>query len=117
MGYARIGIAYYAIYDPKRRLSDESLRVFQLRGMKYQLVTPSPTNTYPLPDISLGFGLWHGEYEGCTDDWLRWIDTSGAFVPTGAELAAKERQLAEAERTRADKLAEQLRRMGIQPEA
>ena len=124
IGYARMGIAYYVIYDPERHLSDEALRVFQLRGMNYQQVTPSPTNAYPLSEISLGFALWHGEFEGCTDDWLRWIDTSGVVVPTGAEQAATERQLAETERNRADaeqsraeKLAEQLRRIGIQPEA
>lgn len=137
-GYARLGVAYYVIYDPERHLSDDALRVFQLSGMKYQQATPSPTNTYPLSEISLGFALWVGEYEGCTDKWLRWIDIAGVVVPTGAEQAGIERQLAEAERnradaeqsradaeqsradaeqTRAEKLADQLRRIGIQPEA
>lgn len=123
LGYERIGIAYYAIFDPNQHLSGEVLRVFQIHGMKYERIPSSPANAYSLSGINLGITLWRGQFEGATGEWLRWTDSSGAIIPTGAELAEFERQRADAERTRADAersradlLAEQLRKMGVQPE-
>ena len=68
--------------------------------------------------------LWEGEYEGVKAVWLRWCDQEGNIIPTGAELAAAERQRAEeeqrraeAERARAERLAARLRALGIDPDA
>ena len=130
IGYARIGIAYYAIYDPDQHLSDERLRIFRLNGITYERLSQNPSQAYPLPSINLGLAIWRGEFEGCMDDWLRWIDSSGLVIPTGAEVAETERQRADAEsmradaesmraedeRSRANKLAEQLRKLGFEPD-
>ena len=55
-----------------------------------------------LPGVELGLRLWAGRYEDHENTWLRWTDATGTPIPTGAE--------------RAERLAEQLRRLGV-PEA
>lgn len=117
--YARIGIVYYVVFDPALLLGDEPLRVHGLREARYERVTEEW-----LPPVGLGVKLWRGAFEGKEEVWLRWCDHNGDVLPTGAEmageqrrLAEQERQRAEQERQRADKLAAQLRALGIEPEA
>lgn len=109
--YARIGIAYYAIYDPAKYLSDEVLRVYERRGKTYARM-----DTFWLPALELGLTLWEGEFEKRRDIWLRWCDKEANILLTGAEAAEQERQRAEQERQRAERLAEQLRSLGVEPE-
>ena len=97
-GYARIGVPYYAIYDPQRILSDQTLRAFQLQAMHYR---PMAEPLY-LPDVELGLRLWQGRFERLEATWLRWVDATGEPILTGEE--------------RAERLAEQLRRLGSEPE-
>ncbi|MGC8638673.1 MAG: Uma2 family endonuclease [Isosphaeraceae bacterium] len=122
--YAQIGILYYAIYDPCQEVQAEPLRVFVLRDKSY---VPCPAEW--LPVLNLGLTLWHGQFENSEDVWLRWCDREGHVIPTGAERAeqadqrAEEarqraeqaRQRAEQARQRADRLAGQLRALGIEP--
>ncbi|GIV99708.1 Uma2 family endonuclease [Roseiflexus sp.] len=100
--YAQLGVGYYLVFDPQRLLGTELLRCYELRGRTY-----TPCDSPILPDVGLGARLWDGEYEGVQAVWLRWCDRDGNLIPTGAELAAQERQRAEAERQRAE--AEQQR--------
>ncbi|WP_437941560.1 hypothetical protein [Sorangium sp. So ce341] len=44
-----------------------------------------------------------------SDRWLRWHAADGSVVPTGAERA-------ERERARAERLAAQLRALGVEPD-
>jgi hypothetical protein len=105
-GYARIGVPYYVIYDPRQYLSDQVLRGFRKDGLGYR------TMEQPLwlPGVDLSLQLWEGPYEGQQGTWLRWFDGDGSPIATGAERAEQEHQ-------RALRLAEQLRRLGIEPEA
>jgi len=55
--------------------------------------------------------------------WLRWCDRDGQLIPTGAERAERaesqlgtEQQRAKIERQRAERLAERLRTMGVNPD-
>jgi len=98
-GYAKVGVRYYVIYDPQQMLSSQTLRGFELRGSGYRPLD----EPFWLPGVELGLGLWQGRYEDHEDMWLRWIDAKGKPILTGAE--------------RAERLAEQLRRLGEQPEA
>jgi Uma2 family endonuclease len=84
--YARLGVAYYVVFDPQRLLGEEALRCYELRGRTY-----APCAGGWLGDIGLGVRLWEGEYEGVKAVWLRWCDQKGNVIPTGAELAAAER--------------------------
>jgi len=61
-----------------------------------------------LEQVGLGLTLWEGEFEGVEDLWLRWCDRNRQVIATGKERASQEQQ-------RADRLAENLRELGIDP--
>jgi hypothetical protein len=123
--YARIGVTYYVIFDPRHRLGEETVRVFALREGQYQ---PMAMNW--LSGAGLGLTLWEGSFEGQVDTWLRWCDQQGQPIPTGRERAELQQQRAEqaeqraeqaeqrAEQAdqRAERLAARLRELGIEPE-
>jgi Uma2 family endonuclease len=95
--YARLGVPYYAVFDPKHFLSRDTLRTYELSGGAYRLCEPGPW-----PTVGLGLRLWQGRFEGCDDTWLRWCDASGEIIPTGEErvrLVDERARLAD-ERTR-----------------
>jgi len=102
--YAQIGILYYAIYDPALAMQAEPLRVFVLRDKSYELCSPQW-----LPVVGLGLKLWQGRFENCETEWLRWCDRQGQVIPSGLERA-DQAQL------RANRLAAQLRELGVSPE-
>ncbi|PSB35855.1 Uma2 family endonuclease [Stenomitos frigidus] len=142
--YARIGITYYAVFDPLRQVQSEMgeqlLQVFALNQGRYVALEGNW-----LESIQLGLTLWQGEFEACQGTWLRWTDRNGNVVPTGAERAAQaevEARQAEAEARQAEArqaeaeaearqaenraneaearsqiLADRLRAMGIDPNA
>lgn len=131
--YARIGVAYYAVFDPLRQLGEVDLYVFENRANHYhELAQPW------FEEVGLGLTLWNGKFEGKQDNWLRWCDGTKKVIPTGAEQADLERQRAEQEHQRAEqeyqraeqecqraeqehqraeRLAERLRSLGIDPDA
>ncbi|NLF73355.1 MAG: Uma2 family endonuclease [Candidatus Anammoximicrobium sp.] len=104
-GYAQIRIPYYAIFDPERMLSDEILRACEWHRFQYRPLDDPGL----LPGIGLGLRSWHGVFENHDNTWLRWIDAEGKWIATGGERAERAEQ-------RADKLVEQLRRLGVEPE-
>jgi Uma2 family endonuclease len=123
--YARMGVSYYAVYDPLQQLGDTLLQVFEARAGRYQ--------AFPLTwfeQLGIGLMLWEGVFEGKSGTWLRWCDRTNLPIPTGAERAEQERQRADQEQQRANqeqqraeqaeakaaKLAAQLRKLGIEPE-
>ncbi len=141
--YAQIGVTYYVVYDPLRQIQDEAnmngalLRVWSLVSGQYIELTPSAGiaavgQTIQIDTVGLGLTLWEGPFEEkVTRQWLRWCDSQGQVLLTGAEGKAVERQRANAEQQRADaeqqranaeqqraeRMAEQLRQMGVDPEA
>jgi Uma2 family endonuclease len=104
--YAQMGVRYYVIYDPQQLILDEVLQVYELDADDQEYFARLD---YQLPAMGLGLTLWEGEFEGRYDQWLRWSDSAGNLLPTGAEYA-------EQERARADRLAAQLRALGIEPD-
>jgi Uma2 family endonuclease len=87
--YARMGVNYYVVYDPQKRLSKDTLCVYELGfGKRYR-----PRKDHQLPDLGLGLALWQGVFEGHENTWLRWLDTKGRLIPTGEERAAKAEEL------------------------
>lgn len=96
--YARLGIAYYIVFDPAYQLSDQSLQIFHLHNMTYVLADETG-----LPGMNLGLALWQGDYQGLDATWLRWVNQDGNNLLTGNE--------------RAEKLAAQLAELGVEPDA
>ncbi len=127
--YAQIGVSYYVVFDPlqqiqgDREMNGAVLRVWTLESGRYRELTPAAGITAIgqfvwLETVNLGLMLWEGEFEeAVTRLWLRWCDQNGQPIPTGAEGQARERQRAEAERQRAERLAAKLRSLGVDPDA
>ena len=109
--YARIGIAYYVVFDPLQQLQREDelngklLKVWALTAGQY-VEMPEP---FWLQTVGLGLTVCAGEFEKQETTWLRWCDQNGRVIPTGAERAD------EAD-SKAQRLAERLRAMGINPD-
>ena len=102
--YARIGIAYYAMFDPLQQLQRQDelngkmLQVWALTAGQYvELAEP-----FWLQTVNLGLTVWTGLFEEQESSWLRWCDREGQVIPTGAEGRTVERQRAEVERQRAE---------------
>ncbi len=95
--YARVRVPYYAIFDREKLLGAEVLRGYRLEATEFHKMDE------PLwfPGVGLGLRIWQGRYEEHDNTWLRWVDANGTPVPTGQE--------------RADRLAEQLRQLGVEP--
>jgi Uma2 family endonuclease len=112
--YAWAAVPYYVIFDPAQHLEDEVLRVYELElsRRQYQQLAEAW-----LPGVGLGLQLWEGVYEGGQATWLRWCDQAGQLIPTGAERAEQAENQREQERQRAERLAAQLRALGVEPEA
>lgn len=116
--YAQIGARYYIIFDPRRLIQNDVLRLYEFSAGQY-----IPKLDRRLPQVGLEVTLWEGVFEEKHDCWLRWRDHEGKLIETGEERAEKERQraeiaeqTAEKERQRAERLAEKLRSLGISPE-
>lgn len=115
--YARMGVLYYIIFDPQQLVQSSVLRLYELTSGGY-----IPRIDRRLPHIGLGITLWKGVFESAAGLWLRWCDAEGNLIPTGSEQAGQEKlradraeKEAELARERAEKLAEKLRLMGIDP--
>jgi Uma2 family endonuclease len=103
-----LGIPYYIVFD---RYNDH-LQAFELSGDRYHPVAAIDGRIW-LETLELGLGLWQGEYRGKMRLWLRWYDTQGNWIPTEAEHERQEKELAQ---HRAERLAEHLRSLGINPD-
>lgn len=140
--YAQIGVPYYVVFDPLRRIQDREnmdgalLRVWSIAAGQYAELTPAEGifeagQSVWLETVGLGLTLWEGEFEEEVPRlWLRWCDRQGQVIPTGAERANAEQQRADAEQQRANaeqqradaeqqragRLAERLRALGINPD-
>lgn len=111
INYAKMRASYYVVFDPMQLLGEPRLRIFELRANRYEEIA----ETW-LEKVGLGLTLWQGEFEGVSETWLRWCNRENQVIPTGKERAETERQRAEAAEERAERLAAQLRALGIDPE-
>ena len=131
--YERIlQIPYYFVFS---RYTNE-LRVFRLIGNRYREQFVSGLRFW-IPELQLSLGLWEGSYENCHRLWLRWYNAGGDLILTPEEErdlaleAAEQQRLAkesaieqaeqqrlakESEQQRANRMAEVLRAIGINPD-
>ncbi len=109
-------IPYYFVFN---RYNNE-FRAFQLRGSHYESLSIQKQGVW-LEQAELGLGLWEGEYQGINRLWLRWYDQNNNWIPTPTEKATQRAEQATQQATReaqrAERLAQQLRALGIDPEA
>ena len=98
--------AFYGIYEVKKA----SIELYHLVENGFELLAANERGHYPIPQMGVELGIWQGEYLNVELPWLRWWDLQGNLLLTGEERAERERQ-------RGDRLAAQLRSLGIEPEA
>jgi Uma2 family endonuclease len=87
-------IPYYFVYN---RYTNE-FHCYGLVTNRYQPLSINGLGVW-LEEAELGLGLWEGEYQGLTRQWLRWYDKDNNWLPTPEE---REKQRAEQEKQRAE---------------
>ncbi|MGF1493282.1 MAG: Uma2 family endonuclease [Microcoleaceae cyanobacterium] len=114
-----VRVPYYGIYEVKKA----EIEVYHLVEDHYELLAANERDHYPIPQMNIELGIWQGQYKNMDLPWLRWWDNQGNLLLTGeerAELAEsqleQQRQQAATERQRAERLAERLRELGINPD-
>lgn len=100
-----IRVPYYGIYEVSRA----SVEVYQLVNGSYQLIPVNERGHYPIEPLGVEIGIWQGRYQNMEFSWLRWWDAQGNLLLTAEERFEQERQ-------RAERLAAQLRALGVDPE-
>jgi Uma2 family endonuclease len=113
--YAQLGVLYYVIYNPDyyRRDQHDSFEVYRLENGVYVRQMGS---LVWMPEIGLGIGCEVGTHEGYMREWLYWYDQNGNRLIPPEEIIRQERQIAQQERQRAERLADRLRQMGVDPD-
>jgi Uma2 family endonuclease len=106
--YTKLGVLYYIIYNPEywRRDQHQSFEVYKLVEKKYQLQIGEP---YWMPEVGLAIGRYQGVIGGIPQEILSWYNEQGNRYFTTEEIAQQERK-------RAEKLAQYLRSLGIDPD-
>lgn len=99
--YAKLGVQYYAIYNPKfwRRDGHLPFEVYKLVHGVYQLQVGEP---FWMPEIGLGIGRCVLPSDHLGREVLSWFDARGARYLTAEEKADAAQEQVEAERQRAD---------------
>jgi Uma2 family endonuclease len=92
----------YFCYDPET----EELFGWKLDKGAYQSLEPDGNGRMWSGALEAWIGLWQGKYQHSSELWLRLFDEDDRLLPTTAE----------AERIRAERLAEKLRSLGVDPE-
>jgi Uma2 family endonuclease len=92
-----IRIPFYAIYEVEKA----AVEVYQRVGDLYQQCEPNQRGHYAIPPQGVELGIWQGRYMNQTLPWLRWWNSEGKLLLTGEE--------------RAERLAEKLRELGVDP--
>lgn len=114
-----IRVPFYGIYEVEK----PSIEVYHLVDGHYHLLPPNERGHFPIEPLGVELGIWQGRYQNAELPWLRWWNGQGDLLLTGEEradraevqLEQKEMQLAQ-EQSRAERLAEQLRALGVDPD-
>ncbi len=85
------------IVERDRAIADESVR-------------------YWVDSLGLFLGVWQGEKADRSGYWLRWWDADGKLLPWASERVAQAEQRAQEDRERAERLAQRLRSLGVDPD-
>jgi len=93
----------YFWFDPK---NPTDFAGFSLQHGIYQPISADAQGRLICQTLGLKLTGWHGFYKMADTTWLRWETLEGVLLPTPEE----------AERQRAERLAEKLRTLGINPE-
>jgi Uma2 family endonuclease len=110
--YAKIfGTKEYFLVDPESR----EVEGFELVRGVYRAKVPTAEGRVWCAQLEAYVGFWHGEWTEITADWCRLFHADGSLVPTKAEAAQQQadvaQQQAAEERRRADAAEAELKRL------
>ena len=101
-----IKISYYGVYI----ITTGQLEMYHLENGSYYQMSPNERGHYFIEPLGIELGIWQGSYQNQTLSWLRWWDSEGNLLLTGAERLEVEKarsdrltNIAEQERQRAEK--------------
>ncbi len=120
----QVHVPEYYWYDP---FNPDDFAGFTLVGAEYQPLSPDARGRILSPTLNLCLGTWEGVYLGVEAIWLRWFTPTGELLPNKDEIAEQKASAAEQKASaarqeaalaakRAAHLAEQLRKLGVDPE-
>ena len=89
-----IKISYYGVYI----ITTGQLEMYHLENGSYYQMSPNERGHYFIEPLGIELGIWQGSYQNQTLSWLRWWDSEGNLLLTGAERV-------EVEKARSDRLA------------
>ena len=81
----------YFLCDPETR----QLEGLRLSGRSYRPIQPEENGRVWSEQLGVFLGLWHGEVDARTGDWVRLYRPDGSLVPTPEEQVEVERRRAE----------------------
>ncbi|NEQ36844.1 MAG: Uma2 family endonuclease [Okeania sp. SIO3I5] len=93
-----IQIDYYGIYIVKTG----NLQMYHLENNSYRQMSPNERGHYLIEPLGIELGKWEGFYQNQALSWLRWWDSEGNLLLTGAEGKEIEKARAEKETARAE---------------
>jgi Uma2 family endonuclease len=97
--YGKIGVKYYAVYDPYRYiLKKQSLVCYEYKDGLPVIMQ----GDLWFPEANLGLCLWNGFFENEYRGWLRWCYSQGSVIPTGKEVSVSEKLRADREEIKAE---------------
>lgn len=117
--YAKLGVQYYAIYNPRfwRRDGQLPLEVYKLVNGAYQLQRGEP---FWMPEVGLGIGRCVLPTDPLNRETLSWFDETGDRYLSAEEQerqrTVEERQAKEQALQRSERLEALLRSQGIDPD-
>ena len=101
-----IKISYYGVYI----ITTGNLEMYYSKDGSYRQMSPNEQGHYFIEPLGIELGIWQGSYQNQTLSWLRWWDSEGNLLLTGAERLEVEKarsdrltNIAEQERQRAEK--------------
>ncbi|MEB3232335.1 MAG: Uma2 family endonuclease [Leptolyngbyaceae bacterium] len=100
-----IRVPFYAIYE----VEQASVEVYTLVANRYQQCRPNERGHFAIAPLGVELGIWDGEYFNQRLPWLRWWDQAGNLLLHGDERTEQEKQ-------RAERLANKLRELGVDPD-
>jgi len=120
--YAQLGVLYYVVYNPEywQRHRHLPFEVYKLSNQTYQLQIGEP---FWMPEIGIGIGRGQQIVGGIEQEVLLWHNQQGQAYPLSEQVIGElrsqlraERQQLQAEQQRAERLAERLRALGVDPD-
>jgi Uma2 family endonuclease len=104
---------FYAIYE----VNPGRAEVYYLALGRLEPLPANERGRFPIVPLGIELGIWRGQYLHNDLPWLRFWDAEGRLLPTADERAVQAEAALRKERERAERLAERLRALGVDPNA